>query len=107
MVAIRYLRQGMNKPQLPEGSVYSVKEYRVFYALYFRGLTNQELAQEFNQKVRIRYFNVAIQGFMNAMIYTLKERAIDCTEIETSDAISWACEIKIVEGKIFTLKDSK
>ena len=107
MVAIRYLRQGMNKPQLPEGSVYSVKEYKTIYALYFRDLTNQELAAAFNQKVGIRYFNVAIQGFMNAMIYTLKERAIDCTEIETSDAISWACQIKIVEGKIFTLKDSK
>ncbi|MFN4952250.1 MAG: hypothetical protein ACK5F0_11570 [Flavobacteriales bacterium] len=41
----------MNKPQLPEGSVYGAKEYRVFYALYFSGLTNQELALEFNQKL--------------------------------------------------------
>ncbi|MEY3049922.1 MAG: hypothetical protein RL365_1960 [Bacteroidota bacterium] len=44
---------------------------------------------------------------MNALIDALNERAIDCAEIETSDAISWAREIKIVEGKIFTLKDSK
>ena len=99
--------QGMNEPQIPVGTIHSANEYQLIYTSYFRGLTNQEMALEFNQKVRICYFNFAIQGFMNALMYTLKERAIDCSEIETSDAISWACEIKIVEGKVYTLKDLK
>ncbi|MEY3049921.1 MAG: hypothetical protein RL365_1959 [Bacteroidota bacterium] len=41
----------MNKPQLPEGSVYGAKEYKAIYGSYFKGLTNQELALEFNQKL--------------------------------------------------------
>jgi hypothetical protein len=48
---IRYLMQGMNNPQIPEGSIHSAKEYKAIYGSYFKGLTNQELALEFNQKL--------------------------------------------------------
>jgi hypothetical protein len=42
---------------------------------------------------------------MNALIDALNERAIDCTEIETSAAKSWAREIKIGDGKVIKMTD--
>ena len=97
----------MNQPPIPEGTFYNSKEYKAIYQTYFKGLTNQELALEFNQKVGICYFNFAIQGFMNALIDALNEREIDYTEIQTSAATSWACKIKIDEGKVIKLNQLK
>lgn len=97
----------MNQPPIPEGTFYNSKEYKAIYQTYFKGLTNQELALEFNQKVGICYFNFAIQGFMNALIDALNEREIDYTEIQTTAATSWACKIKIDEGKVIKLNQLK
>jgi hypothetical protein len=97
----------MNQPPIPEGTFYNSKEYKAIYQTYFKGLTNQELALEFNQKVGICYLNFAIQGFMNALIDALNEREIDYTEIQTSAATSWACKIKIDEGKVIKLNQLK
>ncbi len=97
----------MNQPPIPEGTFYNSKEYKAIYQTYFKGLTNQELALEFNQKVGICYFNFALQGFMNALIDVLNEREIDYTEIQTSAATSWACKIKIDEGKVIKLNQLK
>lgn len=107
MHIIRYLLLRMNQPPIPEGTFYNSKEYKSIYQTYFKGLTNQELALEFNQKVGICYFNFAIQGFMNALIDALNEREIDYTEIQTSAATSWACKIKIDEGKVIKLNQLK
>ena len=42
-------------------------QYKKEYLIQLKKLTNNELAEQFNSKVGIQYFNFTIQGFMVAM----------------------------------------
>jgi hypothetical protein len=77
-------------------------QYKKEYLIQLKKLTNNELAEQFNSKVGIRYFNFALQGFMGAMREELQSRKIDYTEIGDEKTISYANKIKIIDGKITT-----
>jgi hypothetical protein len=75
-------------------------QYKIEYLIQLKKLTNNELAEQFNSKVGIQYFNFALQGFMGAMHEELQSRKIDYTEIGNEKTISYAHKIKIIDGKI-------
>jgi hypothetical protein len=75
-------------------------QYKKEYLTQLKKLTNNELAEQFNSKVGIQYFNFTIQGFMGAMRKELQSREIDYTEIGNEKTISYANKIKIINGKI-------
>jgi hypothetical protein len=85
----------MNQQLFPNETIYCAKEYTTRYATYLKTLSDQELSLAFNQKVGIRYFNFAIQGFMKALIHEMQQRDIDFSAIKTSNGISWANNIRI------------
>jgi len=93
----------MNQQLFPNETIYSAKEYTAHYAVYLQPLSNQELAAAFNQKVGIRYFNVAIQGFMNALIHEMEQRDLDLSAIKTVHGMSWAKHIHITGNTVWTL----
>jgi hypothetical protein len=93
----------MNQPLIPNETIYGAKEYTALYTRYCKTLSHQELASEFNQKVRIRYFNFAIQGFMKALIHEMEQRDIDLSAIKTSNGISWANDIRM-EDKVVKIQ---
>jgi hypothetical protein len=78
-------------------------QYKIEYLVQLKNLTNNELAEQFNSKVGIRYFNFAIQGFMGAMREELQSRKIDYFEIGDEKTMSYANKIKIIDGKIITV----
>ena len=82
-------------------------QYKKEYLIQLKKLTNNELAEQFNSKVGIRYFNFALQGFMGAMREELQSRKIDYTEIGDEKTISYANKIKIIDGKITTEDSTK
>lgn len=75
-------------------------QHKKAYLTQLKKLTNNELVEQFNSKVGIRYFNFAIQGFMGAMREELQSRKIDYTEIGNEKTMSYANKIKIINGKI-------
>ena len=75
-------------------------KYKKAYLEQLKYLTNNELVEQFNSKVGIRYFNFAIQGFMGAMREELQSRGIDYTEIGNEKTMSYANKIKIINSKI-------
>jgi hypothetical protein len=85
----------MNQQLFPNETIYCAKEYTTRYSTYLKTLSDQELSLAFNQKVGIRYFNFAIQGFMKAFIHEMQQRDIDFSAIKTSNGISWANNIRI------------
>jgi hypothetical protein len=85
----------MNQQLFPNETIYGAKEYTTRYATYLKTLSDQELSSAFNQKVGIRYFNFAIQGFMKALKHEMQQRDIDFSAIKTSNGISWANNIRI------------
>ena len=85
-------------------TIFNSIKYKQHYLKEFKNLTDKELAEKFNGQVGIRYFNFAIQGFMNAMSEDLERRELDYREIGNEMSISYANKIKILDGKI-TLKD--
>jgi len=85
----------MNQKLFPNETIYCAKEYTTRYSTYLKTLSDQELSLAFNQKVGIRYFNFAIQGFMKALIHEMQQRDIDFSAIKTSNGISWANNIRI------------
>ena len=85
----------MNQQLFPNETIYCAKEYTTRYSKYLKTLSDQELSSAFNQKVGIRYFNFAIQGFMKALIHEMQQRDIDFSAIKTSNGISWANNIRI------------
>ena len=85
-------------------TIFNSIKYKQHYLEEFKYLTDKELAEKFNSQVGIRYFNFAIQGFMNAMREDLERRELDYREIGDEMSISYANKIKILDGKI-TLKD--
>ena len=85
----------MNQQLFPNETIYCAKEYTTRYSTYLKTLSDQELSLAFNQKVGIRYFNFAIQGFMKALIHEMQQRDIDFSAIKTSNGISWANNIRI------------
>ena len=85
-------------------TIFDSIKYKQHYLKEFKYLTDKELAEKFNSQVGIRYFNFAIQGFMNAMREDLERRELDYREIGNEMSISYANKIKILDGKI-TLKD--
>jgi hypothetical protein len=93
----------MNQQLFPNETIFSAKEYTAHYAVYLHTLSNQELAAAFNQKVGIRYFNVAIQGFMNALIHEMEQRDLDLSAIKTVHGMSWAKHIHITGNTVWTL----
>lgn len=85
-------------------TIFNSIKYKQHYLKEFKYLTDKELAEKFNSQVGIRYFNFAIQGFMNAMRQDLQRRQLDYREIDEDMSISYANKIKILDGRI-TLKD--
>jgi hypothetical protein len=75
-------------------------QYKKAYLEQLKYLTDNELAEQFNSKVGIRYFNFTIQGFMGATREELQSREIDYTEIGNEKTMSYANKIKIIDGKI-------
>ena len=63
-------------------------------------MTDQELAEGFNRKVRIRYFNFAISGYMSAMREEFDQRVIDYCAIGDEKSMSYANKIKIVNSLV-------
>jgi hypothetical protein len=78
-------------------------QYKKAYLDQLKKLTNNELAEQFNSKVGIRYFNFALQGFMGAMREELQSRRIDCSEIREEKTMYYTNKIKIIDGKIITV----
>ncbi|TYA55711.1 hypothetical protein [Formosa maritima] len=75
-------------------------QYKQKYLQKFKNLTDNELAEEFNRKVGIKYFNFAIQGFMDAMREELIRRKIDFSEIDHENSMSYKNKVKILNCKI-------
>ena len=75
-------------------------KYKQHYLNEFKYLTNQELAETFNSKVGIRYFNFAIQGFMSAMCEEFERRGLDYSTIGNKMSMSYANKIKILDARI-------
>ena len=75
-------------------------QHKKAYLTQLKKLTNNELAEQFNSKVGIRYFNFTIQGFMGAMREEFQSREIDYTEIGNEKTMSYANKIKIINSKI-------
>jgi hypothetical protein len=78
-------------------------QYKKEYLIQLKKLTDNELAEQFNSKVGIQYFNFSIQGFMGAMREELQSRKIDYSEIGDEKTMSYANKMKIIDGKIITV----
>jgi hypothetical protein len=78
-------------------------QYKKEYLIQLKKLTNNELAEQFNSKVGIQYFNFALQGFMGAMHEELQSRKIDYSEIGDNKGLSYAHKIKIRSGTIIKI----
>ena len=81
-------------------TIFNSIKYKQQYLNEFKYLTDQELAEKFNSKVGIRYFNFAIQGFMDAMREEFEHRRIDYSAIGNNMSMSYANKIKILDAKI-------
>ncbi|MEY3050159.1 MAG: hypothetical protein RL365_2197 [Bacteroidota bacterium] len=93
----------MNQQLFPNETIYCAKEYTTRYLTCLKTLSDKELASAFNQKVGIRYFNFAIQGFMKALIHEMQKRDIDFSAIKTSTGISWANNI-LIEDRVVKIQ---
>ena len=81
-------------------TIFNSKKYKQHYLNEFKYLTDQELAEKFNSKAGIRYFNFAIQGFMNAMREEFERRGLDYSAIGNKMSMSYANKIKILDARI-------
>ena len=95
----------MTKKHLPNDQkyVWNSMAYKAKYADLFRELPDQALVEAFNTKVGIRYFNFAIQGFMNALDAEIRTRGFDLSAITTNEALSWKYKIGLNHKKIYPL----
>lgn len=83
-----------------KNNILNSQDYKKQYLSEFKLLTDQELSEGFNGKVRRRYFNIAISGYMSAMREEFDQRGIDYSAIGDEKSMSYANKIKIVDSLV-------
>lgn len=78
----------------------SGNDYKNEYLIEFKKLSDIELIKVFNAKVGITYFNLQLQGCLNAIHIELDRRMIDYSEIGNKSRISLANKMKLVDKKL-------
>ena len=81
----------------------TARDYKVEYMEKLSKLDDKGFVELFNSHVGTRYFNIPLQGYLNALHDEFAKRNIDYSAIGDEKALSFAKKVKLIGKKVIPI----